>query len=107
MEMLKLNPGCRGSDECLRRCETLGLDEYIAKNASVPAVAKEGQPTAEHKGNASAKACCDAEMIHIGGVTTARGITNRCTNVLLISVTLFVLCSLFSLVCCVLSNDRK
>ena len=29
----------------------LGLDEYIAKNASVLAVAKEGQPTAEHKGN--------------------------------------------------------
>ena len=27
----------------------LGLDKYIAKDASVPGVAKEGQPTAQRK----------------------------------------------------------
>ena len=57
-------PWKRRASECLRCCEALD----IAKNGSVPGVAKEGQLTAEHKGNE-----CQKHVPLAGDAITALG----------------------------------
>ena len=85
MEMLKSSNWMPWKRRMLAVLRDLGLEKYIAKDASVLGEAKKGEPTeAEkelqrkwHEGDAKARtrielAISDAEMIHISGATTTR-----------------------------------
>src|SRR6202522_967132 len=84
MEMLKSSNWMPWKRRMLAVLRDLGLEQYIAKDASVPGVAKAGEPTAEEleaqkkwrDGDAKAHtrmelAISDAEMIHISGAIMA------------------------------------
>jgi hypothetical protein len=94
MEMLKSSNWMPWKRRMLAVLRDLGLEKYIAKDASVPGVAKEGEPTKEetearkkwHEGDAKARtrielAISDAEMIHISGAMTAREMWEQLTIV--------------------------
>ena len=94
MEMLKSSNWMPWKRRMLVVLRDLGLEKYIAKDASVPGEAKKGEPTeAEkelqrkwHEGDAKARtwielAISDTEMIHISGATTTREMWEQLTMV--------------------------
>jgi hypothetical protein len=85
MEMLKSSNWMPWKRRMLAVLRDLGLEKYIAKDASVPGEARVGEATKEEleeqwkwrEGDAKARtrielAISDAEMIHISGAMTAR-----------------------------------
>src|ERR1700678_3027125 len=94
MEMLKSSNWMPWKRRMLAVLRDLGLEQYIAKDASVPGVAKAGEPTAKEleaqkkwrDGDAKARtqmelAISDAEMIHISGAITASDMWKQLSQV--------------------------